>query len=603
MPKTLFTTENRMNVRRFMRRSKYKYMAVNRLVPHLPWMVLFLLATYLYKERIFADSGFYVSQFINNKFFWIECQRIVLAFSQVIPLVAVWLGLQMKYVLLLYSLSHILFFYFLFLFTYYGLRDRHSGLLILLAQVVGIVHSFYTPMFELYYGVPLLITFYAIWRLNYKSSGILIWLLLLEVLILTSHPLAFMLFLFLLLYDFKRSNAKPLKYYLLIALVYVSVIVFKMFIMCDYEVGKFGWQFNYQENKQYLQLINPLYYKTLALFMVQYYWDVLIALVLVIILLISKKEYWRLFVVLGTFGVYLFLVNTAYTVSPSRYMEQVMFPFVPIVFIPLIYGFPIGNRQGLQNIAVFSVGALIVFRLLVLYQGSEIFVLRVQQMEQLIETARQKGGSKFIVSESQSNHGYSQVNWSYPIETMLLSAIDGSDIAVTIVPEEDFNFEGNKDKLKADEFIFRKWELKNYSWINKQYFHFDIGPYRKLNDTVLNSPNEDALHLIDVKSKASNYYRANDTVWIPVEIRNAGTSTLYSGGSNKVFISYFWIKNGLILDWSGIRTPLQSDIVSNGSQHIRVAIPKEKGKFEFQVDMLFNDNWLGMKNEQNVFVY
>ncbi len=603
MPRVLYTSENRMTIRRFMRRSKYRYMAVNRLVPHLPWLVLFFLATYLYKERIFADSGFYVSQFINNKIFWIECQRIVLAFSQILPLGAVWLGVQMKYVLLLYSLSHILFFYFLFLLTYYGLRDRHSGLLILLAQVVGIMHSFFTPMFELYYGVPLLITFYAIWRLKYRSVKVLVLLVFLEILILTSHPLAFMLFLFLMLYDYKRSTAKPLNYYITIAFTYAAVIVFKMFVMCDYEVGKFGWQFNYTDNKQYLQLINPVYYKTLALFMLHYYWEVLVAFVLLIVMLISKKEYWRLFVVVGTFFAYLFLVNTAYTVSPSRYMEQVMFPFVPIVFIPLVYGFPISNRQGLQNISVFAVGALVVYRLLVIYNGSEIFVLRVQQMEQLIETARQKGGNKFVLSESQSNHGYSQVNWSYPIETMLLSAIDGSDITVSIAPKEDFNFEGNKDKIKADEFIFRKWELKNHSWVNKSYFHFDLGPYRQLNDTIPNSLSENAYRLLDLKSQPKEYYRSMDTVWIPVFMRNTGTTPLYSGADNKVFLSYFWEKNGLILDWSGIRTPLQSDIVSSGSQHIKVAIPAVKGKVTLKVDFIVNDKWLGMNNEQYVFVY
>jgi len=141
------TNDNQITFRRLLRRPKYRYMAVNRVVPHLPWLVLFVLATYLYKARIFADSGFYVSHFINNQTFWIECQRIVLGISQIIPLIGVWLGIQIKYVLLLYSLSHVFFFYMLFLFVYYGLRDRRSGLLIIIFQTVGIMHSFFTPMF------------------------------------------------------------------------------------------------------------------------------------------------------------------------------------------------------------------------------------------------------------------------------------------------------------------------------------------------------------------------------------------------------------------------------------------------------------------------
>ncbi|MFZ4549031.1 MAG: hypothetical protein ACOYN4_16400, partial [Bacteroidales bacterium] len=154
MAKFLETSASRLKFRRMLRRPKYRYMAANRIIPHLPWMVLFALAAFLYKARIFADSGFYVSQFINNQSFWIECQRIVLGISQIIPLIGVWIGLEIKYVLLLYSLSHVIFFYLLFLFVYYGLRDRRSGLLIILSQTVGIIYSFFTPMFELYYGVP-----------------------------------------------------------------------------------------------------------------------------------------------------------------------------------------------------------------------------------------------------------------------------------------------------------------------------------------------------------------------------------------------------------------------------------------------------------------
>jgi hypothetical protein len=135
-------------------------------------------------------------------------------------------------------------------------------------------------------------------------------------------------------------------------------------------------------------------------------------------------------------------------------MEQVMFPFVPIVFIPLIYGFPSKGRQGLLNISILLISALILYRLAVIYYGSEIFMKRVAQMEQLIEVARQKGGSKFVVSEDVIDHGYTQVNWSYPIESMLLSAIDGNDIAVTIAPEADLNFNDNYNKIEANQFIF-----------------------------------------------------------------------------------------------------------------------------------------------------
>jgi len=576
-------------------------MAVNRIVPHLPWLVLFALATFLYKARIFADSGFYFSQFINNQSFWIECQRIVLGISQIIPLIGVWLGLEIKYVLLLYSLSHVLFFYFLFLFVYYGLRDRRSGLLIILSQTVGIMHSFFTPMFELYYGVPLLITFYAIWRLPFRFGTIYV-LLILEILILLSHPLAFMLFVYLMLYDYTKKTAKPFKFYIPVILVFAGAVAFKYFVMCDYESGKLAWQFNYTENKQYLQLLNPAYYKILGVFMLRYYAEVLIAFVLVIFMLANRKQWFRLVVVTGSFFVYVFLVNSAYTVSPSRYMEQVMYPFVPIVFIPLVYGFPTVGRQGLLNISILLISALIAYRLTVIYYGSEIFMKRVAQMEQLIEAARQKGGNKFVVSNEAIDHGYTQLNWSYPIETMLLSAIDGNDISLTIVPEDDFSF-NNNNKISADQFIFRKWELKKQSWLNKRYFHLDIGPYRALNDSTPNNNISSTANNLRITIDSKNIYRAMDTVWIPVTIHNRGNTPVYSGMKNKVFLSYFWVENNDVLNWNEIRTPLQADIKMSMTQDIKVAVPANKGRMQLKVDIIADDNWLGISSQEEVLVY
>ena len=595
------TSNTRMTLRRLLRRPKYRYMAVNRIVPHLPWLVLFALATFLYKARIFADSGFYFSQFINNQSFWIECQRIVLGISQIIPLIGVWLGLEIKYVLLLYSLSHVLFFYFLFLFVYYGLRDRRSGLLIILSQTVGIMHSFFTPMFELYYGVPLLITFYAIWRLPFRFGTIYV-LLILEILILLSHPLAFMLFVYLMLYDYTKKTAKPFKFYIPVILVFAGAVAFKYFVMCDYESGKLAWQFNYTENKQYLQLLNPAYYKILGVFMLRYYAEVLIAFVLVIYMLANRKQWFRLVVVTGSFFVYVFLVNSAYTVSPSRYMEQVMYPFVPIVFIPLVYGFPTVGRQGLLNISILLISALIAYRLTVIYYGSEIFMKRVAQMEQLIEAARQKGGNKFVVSNEAIDHGYTQLNWSYPIETMLLSAIDGNDISLTIVPEDDFSF-NNNNKISADQFIFRKWELKKQSWLNKRYFHLDIGPYRALNDSTPNNNISSTANNLRITIDSKNIYRAMDTVWIPVTIHNRGNTPVYSGMKNKVFLSYFWVENNDVLNWNEIRTPLQADIKMSMTQDIKVAVPANKGRMQLKVDIIADDNWLGISSQEEVLVY
>lgn len=594
------------HLRNFLRRPRYPYATVNRLVPHLAWAILFALSVYLYKERIFADSGFYVSQFINNRFFWIECQRIVLAFSQVLPLAGVWAGIPLKYVLLLYSVSHVAFFYALFLFVYYGMRDRRSGLLIILSQTVGIMHSFFTPMFELYYGVPLLITFYAFWRLNLNRPFVTFILVILEILLLLSHPLAFMLFIFLLLFDIpeSRRSEKPLYLYLLIFIVFAGVIVYKYFTMCEYEVGKLGWQFNFAENKTYQQLLNPSYYKTMGIFMVKYYWEVIVALLIVTFMLLTQKRWLQLLVVYGFLAAYLFLVNSAYIMSPSRYMEQVMFPIVPIVFIPLIYNFPKEPRPGLKNVSVLLISALIAFRLFVIYDGSKVFVKRTQQMENLIAAAWQMGGSKFYADPANIDRGYTQFNWSYPLETLLISSLRGSGYSVSIAPYDDLAFEGNIKKLGASDFLFRRWEIKPKEWLNSRYFHLDPGLYRPLNTSEPNNNLNSAARNFRIEIGSGDFYPALDTVWISVHIINTGTETLHSGIQNKLYLSYFWKKDGNILNWNNILTPIEADIIHSLTQDMKVAVPRTRGKLQLQVDIIALDQqWFGLNATKDILVY
>jgi hypothetical protein len=186
---------------------------------------------------------------------------------------------------------------------------------------------------------------------------------------------------------------------------------------------------------------------------------------------------------------------------------------------------------------------------------------------------------------------------------MLLSAIDGNDIVVTIAPEDDLYFEGNNNKIKADQFIFRRLELFDDTWLNDKYFHLDVGPYRSINDSTPNNNITFTANSLRISIDSKKFYMAMDTVWIPVTIVNRGTTPVYSGAKNKVFLSYFWVQNNNVLNWEGIRTPVQADITTRLRQHIKVAVPNIKGRLQLKVDIIANDQWLGIYNQENVLVY
>lgn len=598
------TIAMRMELRRFLNRPSYRYQIANRFFPHIPWLILFALSVFLYKQRIFADSAYYVSHFINNKFFMIECQRYVLAFSQVLPLIGVWLGIKLKYVLLLYSISHVLFFYSLFLITYYGLRDRRSGLLILIFQITGITLSFYTPMFELFYGVSLLVTFYAFWRTNINSNFVLLLLIFLEITVLFSHPVTFILLAFIIFYDF-REHIKPAKWYLWLIGILIAVAVTKSFFMCPYETGKLGWQFGVDENKTYLQLFKAGFWKHLAAFFMTYYPETMAALLGSIVLLTIKKQWFRLIVVAGTFSLYLVLVAAAYTeILHSRYMEQVFFPFVVISFIPIVYGYNSKMHQGLQNTSTMVLILLIGYRLFMIYDGSFPFRQRTIQMESLIHTAWDKGGTKYIIDEAKVEKEFTMLNWSYPIESMLISSLYGNTRTVTLVPSADLAFENNVKKITPRNFLYRKWEIRENSWLNPAYFHLDPGIYKPLADTLVNKNLNAISNSMSLNINALNYYQSLDTIWIPVEIINNSGITLKTGGRNQVYISYFWMHDDNLLDWNSIKTTVDCDITTKYTQLIKVATPAQKGKHNLKVDVIGDNNfWFGINATVPVYIY
>jgi hypothetical protein len=583
-----------------------QYILSGKLVPHLPFILLALLSVFLYRERLYADAGYYLFNAVNSGSFWIEHDRYVLAISQLLPLTGVWLGLSMKPVLIMYSLGHVLFFYLLFLFVYFGLDDRRSGLMIILIQTVGILHSFFTPQFELYYGIGLLITFYSIFRQSISGWFAIVLMVALEFLALTSHPLVFMLFAYLILFDIQRKEPRDWKLYILIILVYGGVVYFKLNHFSAYEQGKINWQFNYNDNKHYLDLTSPKYLLKLGLFLLRYYGDVIVLWIIGILMLLRHNAFPKAIMVIIAFIGYIVLVNSAYTGNEySRYIEQVYFPLVIIVLIPVIYYYPRTARPGLNNVVFLSVAGLILFRIFMIYTASKPFIRRTQQMENLIASASQMGGSKFIASERQFERPYTMINWSYPLESLLLSSCYGRYSAITIAPQADMNFQKNYRKMKPNNFLFRRWEMHNFSWLNSNYFALKPGPYKPLSDSL--APPNDYAYLIsniNVTIKPGSYYRALDTVYIPVTIHNLSDVPLRCNVGDEISLSYFWIREKEMVDWDGLHTPLETDVYHSLKQNMVVATPLQKGRYQLMVDIkVENKMWFGLTTQADMLIY
>lgn len=443
------------------------------ILEHLLFAVLAILAVVFFEERLCADSSYYLMRVINHESFWVEHNRFVLVFSQWLPLLAVKLGFGLKTVLWLYSIGHVLFFYFIFLITRYIYHNYQTGFLLILIQTLGIMSGFFVPMFELYYCAALLVLFSVI--LHDSNRLIDKWLLAgLSFFILTGHPYASLLMALIVVLHFLENKWKKWTSYGLIALVFVGVFIFKKYHVTEYERGKTLAFLNNLQHAKY----DFAYLKALLKFLMVNYWELLLLGFLTGVVLIKRKYFWRGTAIALIFLLTLAMVNVSYYgFELSRYQEQVYFPLSFIVayaFVQYVWKTDAIQLKGILTVLVL---VLIAFRLSgIIHEGKE-FSDRVNEIKAQIAVVKKQDGTKFVIHER--NLKYS-ANWSYPIESMLFSSYDTKEETVTICTNEDHDFEQNNVRLTPNLYLFRRWEMYPIYTVNKRYFKLDKGDYKVL---------------------------------------------------------------------------------------------------------------------------
>ena len=120
---------------------------------HLFFVALFILSLLFFKERLSYDAAHYLFELINSKTFFIAHLRPIAVVSQVLPLIGIWINVSMKNLMILYSIGDILYYYSLFIFAIYFLKDLYCGIAIILTICIAVTYSFFCPVTELLQGL------------------------------------------------------------------------------------------------------------------------------------------------------------------------------------------------------------------------------------------------------------------------------------------------------------------------------------------------------------------------------------------------------------------------------------------------------------------
>lgn len=422
-------------------------------------------------ERLYSDSGYYFFQLVNKQAFHIEHGRLVLFLSQSLTWIGVHLRLPLKLLVLLYSLTHVLFHFGLAYISYRYFKNHQASIVICLLQFVGIREAFFTPQFELFYGLSLLVFSYAFLKhyINQfkRQHGLL--LVVIWIMVFSSHPMALLCFLVLFITLFREYKLylKILPYLMISLSVY---FILKKLNPSEYEQAKMNELFRLIAIGEYHKLFSLHYLFQLIWFFFKHYIDVFFLILFSIYTLIKNKNFFV--AVVFSFAFLLVIILNCITINPdqyNRYVEQIYFPMAFISVLIFLY---LKLDSWTHALILF----LVIYRIVSTASTVNLHEKRHELMVKLINKTEKKSAHKFIVNDSLLKEQKEMANWSYGLESMIVSKAL-YDETVQLCLQQDYLFNENNKRIKSDEFIFRKWEIWKLKDLNAKYFKLDTLPY------------------------------------------------------------------------------------------------------------------------------
>lgn len=429
-------------------------------------------------ERLYADSAYYLFWTVNDAGFHIEHGRWVLALAEWPALLGALFGIGMPKLIVAHSLSNITFLGATVCFALFVLKDSRTALALVAAQFIGLTHGLFCPVFELYYGVGLIIMLHAIIINEHLNGLIKLGLtLVLFVLALSSHPMAWVLLLGALALLDPRDR-RPLMIPMLL-----MVIAFALFRWCGmsaYEGAQLGFAkrlFSFAP----LRLFQPSTLLAHWRHVVQHYPDVL-ALTLLSGIILMKERKRRLFLLFVAGLLMLYVLTQLYLPDAphDRYREQVEFGFTAWVLLSLL-----GKAWSLDHwrpAILILLAACLGYRITEAERIAPYYTKRTDWLERLVEETRNAQLGKAIIDPRGISFGTVEDRvapyWSPGIETLLLSAREGPERAVSVITTDDLECPGVPENL--DQVVLRCWDVIGPERMNIRYFKLPASRYERI---------------------------------------------------------------------------------------------------------------------------
>lgn len=444
-------------------------------------LVYFFLALVFYKERVFLDGTYYFFHVVQGSMFHVEHQRFILVASQLLAVIGTWLHLSLNNILLLNSISPVLYLWVLFLLSIFWLKHEGIAWALLLSSVCGIYFIWFCPMYEVWYGCVLLIFFAGVLEQKlYFTAGQQIILGVLLVTLLFSYPLIFVGVIYFTVSHFVKERKIPRSVAVIYILSFSVWLMWKYFFLSGYETGKIGYPLSRVGEALRENFSSAGDAKNLLSFLFRIYPEEMLMLVATVVFLFIRKEKLQALLLAGFVIAFIALINiTQYRPwNHSNYFERMYLLLIPLCVVPFFLKiFPSVRRKFLVVLALI---AIVTVRLAHIAEHAKDYSNHLREAESLIKKAKQYPASKFTVDFAKHPELSSLDEWSLPMEALILSSLKNNQHSVTISWKADIENPDIARQLNNTNFRLRLDEIYPDDWLNQRYFHLEHGSYEEL---------------------------------------------------------------------------------------------------------------------------
>lgn len=443
-------------------------------------LVLGVFALIFYRERtMFVDSSWFLLHIFSKQSFYFTEMRWGAFITQLGVLAGLKLNLSLQTLLIIYSVSFYLFYIVAALILGLRWRQYHLAILLVAYLTLFISDGFFCTVGEIFQGLTWMFLFLGLYFKEGKRHRLLQPLLLTAFAFLgmICHMIVVFPFAFLWIY-MNLEHYAPKELVRQKRFWAYSILLLAMAGL-RYYVSNIGWYDSMKLSavhessvSNYFAAFTSGHANTFFNLLIQNYWAALLLFGCGIALLILRKRYLKLSILLlfslTYFAAMCVVFPDAYDRKMLFYFENEWAPLSVIMVTPFVKEiFKLVPRPFVVVPVVF----LLVFaiRMLYIFDSCMVFSHRLDNVDKVVTALHAHQINKaLIVEEASVADEYFVMNWGTPSESLLLSKLKGYEPSVTFkVVAADFEI-----RQPADSFYACFGMMPNH-FLNPQYSTID----------------------------------------------------------------------------------------------------------------------------------